>query len=199
MILLVLGGARSGKSCFAEQIALSMGDVTYIATAEPNDPEMTRRIELHKERRPSEWRTWEGDVSLLPSVVAELGGTLLLDCLTLYLTRLFLADPASESEDENAWQEAESRILASVAEIFERFADAHGGDGCSNLIVVSNEIGLGLVPPYLMGRRFRDMQGRANRTAAGCADSVALMVAGLPLWLKGSDPSGVHRKAEVNL
>ena len=199
MIVLVLGGARSGKSCFAEQLALSMKDVTYIATAEPNDPEMCRRIELHKERRPSEWRTWEGDVSLLPSVVAELDGTLLLDCLTLYLTRLFLADSASESEDERAWQESESRILASVADIFDRFAAAHEDDCSSNLIVVSNEIGLGLVPPYQMGRRFRDLQGRANRIASDRADSAALMVAGLPLWLKGSDPSMMYAKAEAEL
>ena len=199
MITLVLGGARSGKSCFAEKLALSLGSVTYLATAESYDAEMQRRIELHKERRPSDWDTWEGDIRNLPSVLSNLHGTLLLDCLTLYLTRLFLAEPAAEGDDESAWQRAENEIVTSVEHMLAAFTAAQDRASDSNLIVVSNEIGLGVVPPYQMGRRFRDMQGRANRVSAVHADNVALIVAGLPLWIKGSDPSHTKHKDGVIL
>jgi adenosylcobinamide kinase/adenosylcobinamide-phosphate guanylyltransferase len=179
LITLVLGGARSGKSTFAESLARECGGVTFIATADSKDSEMEARIELHKVRRPPEWRTWEGDIASLPEEIALLEGALLLDCLTMYLTRSFLASPESESSDEGAWTCEERKILESVRNIFSR-----AGEAGKRLIVVSNEVGLGLVPPYLMGRRFRDMQGRANQIAAGYSDEVALIVAGIPLWVK---------------
>jgi adenosylcobinamide kinase/adenosylcobinamide-phosphate guanylyltransferase len=150
-------------------------DVTYVATADSKDSEMEERIKIHKSRRPVSWRTWEGDAASLPEEIAKMDGVLLLDCLTMYLTRLFLSAPESEGEDEEAWFEAERKILDSVGRIF----------SCGKrLIAVSNEVGLGLVPPYLMGRRFRDMQGRANQVAALHSDEVVLIVAGLPLWIK---------------
>jgi adenosylcobinamide kinase/adenosylcobinamide-phosphate guanylyltransferase len=179
MITLVLGGARSGKSAFAESLARECGDVTFIATADSRDSEMEARIDTHKRRRPPDWRTWEGDVSSLPGAVPGMRGALLLDCLTMYLSRLFLSCPEPEGEDEGAWAGSEEKILASVEKIFSGAKNAG-----KRLIAVSNEVGFGLVPPYLMGRRFRDMQGRANQAAAGLSDEVVLIVAGLPLWIK---------------
>jgi adenosylcobinamide kinase/adenosylcobinamide-phosphate guanylyltransferase len=176
---LILGGARSGKSTFAESLAKDCPEITYIATADSGDSEMAARIAFHKKRRPPEWRTWEGDIVSLADDVAEMEGSLLLDCLTMYLTRLFIASGNSEEGDEKEWSASERNILASVEKIFSSVRDRN-----KRLIAVSNEVGLGLVPPYIMGRRFRDMQGRANQIAAGFSDEVALMVAGLPLWIK---------------
>jgi adenosylcobinamide kinase/adenosylcobinamide-phosphate guanylyltransferase len=186
-ITLILGGARSGKSCFAETLAREFGDVTFIATADSKDAEMEARIKLHKDRRPADWVTWEGDIAALSHEIAKMRGTLLLDCLTMYLSRLSLASPAFDGDDGDAWQAEERRILAGVEDLFAGFAA--GGE--RRIIVVSNEVGFGLVPPFAQGRRFRDVQGRANQIAARFSDSVALMVAGLPMWLKndGRQPS----------
>ena len=102
-ITLILGGARSGKSTFAEELALNQKEhVTYLATADCRDVEMKKRIEIHQSRRPAEWGTWEGEPRDLPRAVASASGLLLLDCLTMWLTRLFLSFPESEGEDEAA-------------------------------------------------------------------------------------------------
>lgn len=185
-ITLVLGGARSGKSTYAEKIALAYdGPVTYLATADCADAEMEKRIELHRARRPASWATWEGCPRDLPRAVAETRGLMLMDCLTMWLTRLFLASPASEDGSEEEWLAAEAEITALARGLFESVrADA-------SLVVVSNEVGLGLVPPYRMGRRFRDAQGRMNQLCAGYAENVALVVAGCPLWVKGGAPAGL--------
>jgi adenosylcobinamide kinase/adenosylcobinamide-phosphate guanylyltransferase len=183
-ITLILGGARSGKSSFAERMARDFGRVTYVATSDSRDAEMEARIKRHRDRRPGDWRTWEGDIADLPEEMRRMDGTLLLDCLTMYLSRLFLASPWSETEDEEAWMAEERRILALVEDIFSGYEPRDADRGSRRLIAVSNEVGFGLVPPYLMGRRFRDIQGRANQIAASRADDVALIVAGLPLWLK---------------
>ena len=181
MITLILGGARSGKSSFAERLASleSGAAVTYLATAEVLDDEMASRIAIHKSGRPAGWRTWEGDPADIPALVASAGGVLLLDCLTMYLSRAFFSSSTSEGDDEDAWRRAEEKILADVEKIFGACsASAH-------LIVVSNELGWGVVPASRLSRRFRDMQGRANRLAGARADNVALVVAGIPLWIKG--------------
>jgi adenosylcobinamide kinase/adenosylcobinamide-phosphate guanylyltransferase len=180
LITLVLGGARSGKSTFAERLVAGCAPVTYIATADSKDSEMEQRIKIHKSRRPEGWRTWEGEAASLPGDIAGMEGALLLDCLTMFLSRLFLSAPESEGDDEEAWSGAERGILALVEKIFSSAAAAD-----KRLVAVSNEVGFGLVPPYLMGRRFRDTQGRANQIAASLSDDVVLIVAGLPLWLKG--------------
>lgn len=182
MITLVLGGARSGKSAFAERLARLKGGrpVTYIATAEAADDEMAARIERHRAGRPAEWQTWEGEPSGIPALLASSeGGVCLLDCLTMYLSRAFFAAPASEQGDESEWARAEAGILADVETMLAACpASAH-------LIVVSNELGWGVVPAARLSRRFRDMQGRANRLAGARADNAALVVAGIPLWIKG--------------
>ena len=182
-ITLILGGARSGKSSYAEELASMDGrPVTYIATAESKDPEMESRIAIHKERRPSSWKTWEGAAEDLPEAISLMSGVLLLDCLTMWLTRLFLCDSVSENGDEKLWflREAEIASMAS------KLCDAAPPQ--SHLIIVSNEVGFGLVPPYIMGRRFRDMQGRINRLCAEKSERCALVVAGCPLWVKGTVP-----------
>lgn len=182
-ITLVLGGARSGKSTFAERLALeSKLPVTYLATAEAHDPEMAERIAVHKSRRPSGWDTWEGLPEELPGAISSLSGTLLLDCLTLWLTRLFLTGSVAENETEDEWGARELEIRALTEELCDSPKDG------TNLIIVSNETGCGLVPMNIMGRRFRDLQGRMNQLCASKADAVALIVAGYPLWVKSPSP-----------
>ncbi len=182
-ITLILGGARSGKSTYAEKIALAYdGPVTYLATADCADAEMEKRVELHRARRPASWATWEGEPSALPAAVAQTGGLMLMDCLTMWLTRLFLASPASENGGEDEWLAEEAKITELTRGLCE---SVRAG---ASLVIVSNEVGLGLVPPYRMGRRFRDMQGRMNQLCAGYAENVALVVAGCPLWVKGRAP-----------
>lgn len=179
-ISLILGGARSGKSTFAEKIALAYnGKVTYFATADCRDDEMKKRIEAHRSRRPKEWALWEGDPLALPQAAAGTSGLILLDCLTMWLTRLFLSYPQAEGGDESAWAVCEREIAALVRSLCEGISDD------TSLVIVSNEVGFGLVPPYLMGRRFRDLQGRMNQLCAGYSKNVALIVAGCPLWIKG--------------
>lgn len=180
-ITLILGGARSGKSTFAEDIALrAAGQVTYIATAECKDAEMEKRIALHRSRRPATWGTWEGAPEELPDAISSMRGVLLMDCLTMWLTRLFLADTCAERGSEDEWFSRELEIRA----LTEKLCASPRED--THLIIVSNEVGFGLVPEYLMSRRFRDMQGRMNQICAAKADRAALVVAGCPLWVKGT-------------
>ena len=169
-LTLVLGGAASGKSAFAEKLVSASGLArAYIATAEAWDPEMQRKIARHQEARGPGWRTLEA-----PREVARtLGGispgeAVLLDCATLWLTNLMLED---------------ADLAAREAELFEAL------DACpAPVVVVSNEIGLGVVPDTPLGRRFREAQGGLNQRLAAKADLVVLVAAGLPLALKGALP-----------
>jgi adenosylcobinamide kinase/adenosylcobinamide-phosphate guanylyltransferase len=184
----VLGGSRSGKSSFAERLACESGSgrVIYVATADAGDPEMASRIAAHKARRPAEWSTWEGDIKNLPDEIKNIAGTsdtILLDCLTMYLSVAFLALPESEYKDEKNWAGAEKKILDGLSGIFSAFQESAAEEN-KRFIAVSNEVGCGLVPSYQMGRRFKDLQGRANQLAAEYADEVAFVIAGIPLWVK---------------
>lgn len=167
MIHLVIGGARSGKSTFAERQARESGlRVTYIATCEPRDEEMTTRIAHHRERRPAGWRTVEEPLLLADALVRESaeGTCVMVDCLTLWLTNAVLGE--REEEIDN--------LLAALP----------GLPG--HIILVSNEVGWGIVPENPLARRFRDEQGRLNQRIAAIADQVTLVAAGLPLGLKSS-------------
>jgi adenosylcobinamide kinase / adenosylcobinamide-phosphate guanylyltransferase len=161
---LVLGGARSGKSAYAEAlIEACPGPWLYLATAQAFDDEMVDRIARHRARRSGTWRT--RDVPLaLPEAVAESGGPVLVDCLTLWLTNLILAE--ADLEDATA------RLIAASA--------AAAGP----LVLVGNEVGLGIVPDNALARRFRDAAGRLHQRLAAQADRVVLTVAGLPLVVK---------------
>lgn len=161
---LVLGGARSGKSRHAEVlIETHPSPWLYLATAQAWDDEMRERIALHRERRPEGWVT--RDVPLdLPAAITEARGPVLVDCLTLWLTNLILS---------------EADVAAASQALSEACARAPGP-----LVLVGNEVGLGIVPDNALARRFRDEAGRLHQRLAGEADAVIFMVAGLPMIVK---------------
>jgi adenosyl cobinamide kinase/adenosyl cobinamide phosphate guanylyltransferase len=168
--ILLLGGARSGKSATAQHLALRSGaPVTVIATAEPGDEEMAERIRQHRASRPSEWRTIESPRELLGAVTsAPAGDFVVVDCLTLWVSNLLL-----NGVEEPVIQQA----ARDVAEALE----ARRG------VVVSNEVGMGVHPSSDVGRRFRDALGSVNATFAGSAQQTLLMVAGQALALTSVD------------
>lgn len=172
---LILGGARSGKSLFAENLALKThqqiaqnhptAQLTYLATAEAFDDEMQARILTHQQRRNELWDNVEQPINIA-DVIQDLSknDTLLLDCLTLWINNLMFKQHDVEQEFKR---------LAQVVE-----------QSAANIILVSNEVGMGLVPDTSIGREFRDSQGQLNQLIAQKVDKVALMVAALPLWMK---------------
>jgi adenosyl cobinamide kinase/adenosyl cobinamide phosphate guanylyltransferase len=167
----VLGGARSGKSRYAESLVAALPPPwkpiwNYVATAEAADDEMAARIKTHRERRGTNWRTIEAPRDLAAALAACGGGPVLIDCLTLWLSNLMLA----EMDIEQEMAKLEAALAAAAAPV----------------VVVANEVGLGIVPSFPLGRRFRDMQGLLNQRIAAHAERVILMVAGLPLALKGT-------------
>jgi len=167
-ISLILGGARSGKSRMAESLAT--GKKYYVATAQALDDEMQLRIAAHKRQRGNGWITHEVPFDLV-DILKDLdaaGNFILLDCLTLWLSNLLLA---------------EADCAEMVGELIEHLQVAK-----ANIVIVSNEVGLGVVPDNKLGRAFRDIQGIANQGVAAIADDVVFMAAGLPLVLKGSLP-----------
>ena len=176
-LILILGGARSGKSAFAERLAHDLGDrVLYVATAQALDGEMEARIRAHRARRPAQWRTLESprDVGAALRAAALPGEVVLLDCLTLLVSNVILAagDDAAPAVAQPAVDAEIGALLAAV-----RVHDAP-------VIVVSNEVGLGGVPLYPLGRIFQDVQGWANQRLAQEAAQVFLMVAGIPVDIK---------------
>lgn len=165
--LLVLGGARSGKSRYAEaRIRSASASPVYIATAQAYDDEMVERIARHREDRGGGWRTVEAPLDLPATIEAERGGgtAVLVDCLTLWTSNLLLVDRDID--------DATGRLLAAIR--------AHG----EPLVLVSNEVGLGIVPDNALARRFRDAAGRINQAVAAAVDEVQFIAAGLPLRLK---------------
>ena len=170
-VTLVLGGARSGKSRYAQQLAEQSHRVVFIATAKPSDEQMRAKIERHREDRPKEWVTVEEPLDLT-KILAEhelASGVIVVDCLTIFAANLLEA----EGEDSSA---IERRVVA--------LCDALRTARC-NVVLVSNEVGSGVVPAYPVGCRYRDLLGEINQKVARIADDVVLMVAGLPLALKG--------------
>ena len=166
-VTLVLGGARSGKSRHAEQmIERSAAKGTYCATAEAGDAEMAERIAAHRARRGPFWRTVEAPVALARAIAAEAAPErpILVDCLTLWLSNLLLAGQEPGEEADGL-----CRVLREVA---------------GPVVLVSNEVGMGIVPETPLGRRFRDAVGRLNQDVAALADRVVFVAAGLPLVLK---------------
>jgi adenosylcobinamide kinase/adenosylcobinamide-phosphate guanylyltransferase len=170
-ITLVLGGARSGKSRYAEGLALRCkGQPTYIATAEITDDEMRERIARHRAERGTKWRTIEAPIDLIAALRQADAATsfTLVECLTVWINNLLYHDKDVAAEVE--------RLCASLA----------GAKG--HIVIVSNETGLGIVPDNALARRFRDEAGRANQAIAQVADEVVFIVAGLPMRLKKPKP-----------
>ena len=181
---LILGGARSGKSALAQQMATAGGrTVLYVATATAGDEEMAARIAAHQAERPAHWRTLEAALKVGPAITAALAvdgaALVLVDCITLLANNVlgWLPETASASEAEAALAVEIDGLLAAYQA------------SAAEWLIVSNEVGLGLVPPYPLGRVYRDALGRANQRLAAAADEVLFMVAGLPLALKSAPPS----------
>jgi adenosyl cobinamide kinase/adenosyl cobinamide phosphate guanylyltransferase/sugar phosphate isomerase/epimerase len=174
----ILGGARSGKSSYAQRLAQQYsGKVLYVATATAGDEEMKIRIENHRAERPSEWRTLEAHLNVGQAIEQELrhhpADIVLLDCMTLLATNVILQLPEDVSEKDA------SKALAREVDALVSCM----GKTSAHWIIVSNEVGLGLVPPYPLGRTYRDALGRANQKLAEHADQTILMLAGLPINL----------------
>lgn len=170
MIELILGGARSGKSALAEKRAMESGlAVTYLATAEAKDSEMTQRIAHHQARRPAQWELVEEPLHLAATLKAHATPErcLLIDCLTLWLSNLLFAD------DDGQLLAQETAALVDVLPTLP-----------GRVILVSNEVGLGIIPLGEVTRRFVDEAGRLNQRVAAVADRVTFVAAGLPLELK---------------
>jgi adenosylcobinamide kinase / adenosylcobinamide-phosphate guanylyltransferase len=161
----VLGGARSGKSRYAESLLTALPPPWfYIATAAAGDAEMAARIEAHRARRAASWRTVEAPRDITRALAACGDAPALVDCLTLWLSNLMLSEANIDAEIDRL----ERALQAAAAPV----------------VLVSNEVGFGIVPDHPLGRRFRDRQGLLNQRMAARADRVILMVAGLPLVLK---------------
>jgi adenosylcobinamide kinase / adenosylcobinamide-phosphate guanylyltransferase len=170
-ITLVLGGARSGKSRFAQKLAARHSPVAFVATAQAIDEEMRRKIGRHQADRPAEWVTIEEPLEV-ESVLADRARRfqiLIVDCLTLYTSNLMTA----EKHDPGAVLRRADRLCAAL----------HSSE--TSVVLVSNEVGSSVVPAYPSGRMFRDLLGEINQRVAAASDNVVLMVAGLPLLLKG--------------
>lgn len=170
-ISLVLGGARSGKSAFAERLAIKNNqEVVYIATAQAHDGEMQARIDKHQNQRPADWLTVEEPLALAQAIQAhdDENKTILVDCLTLWLTNLLCLDD-------------ESRLANEKKQLLSCFSSLK-----SRLILVSNEVGLGVIPMGELTRRYVDEAGYLHQDIAALADNVVLVTAGLPQVLKGN-------------
>jgi adenosylcobinamide kinase/adenosylcobinamide-phosphate guanylyltransferase len=165
----VLGGARSGKSAFAERRVVESGLApVYLATGQAFDAEMKERIDAHQARRPASWRTVEAPLDLVATIEREAGPetALLVDCLTLWVTNLMLAGRDVDAEGD-------------------RLGECLGAWREGLIVLVSNEVGLSVVPENAMARRFRDHAGRLHQIVAAACDEAIFVAAGLPLQLKG--------------
>lgn len=180
-IHLVLGGARSGKSAYAEKLALESGlSVAYVATAQIYDDEFKARVAHHQTRRPKNWRLIEAPhhladalktIALQANQDKASGHTIIVDCLTLWLAQCICPDCAPP--EGVSWKTECDKLLETLPKLQ------------SEIILVSNEVGMGIVPLGEINRKFQDEQGRLNQAVARIADTVTFVTAGLPLKLKG--------------
>lgn len=171
-VTLVLGGVRSGKSSFAVELASKAPNVTFVATARVSDDEMRVKIERHRAERPAHWKTREEPLKLAELIgeIVACDELVLVDCLTLFAANLMEA----HGQDRPA-------LLAASEDLISALHNAKG-----RVVLVSNEVGSGIVPAYAAGRQFRDVLGELNQQVAAIAHEVILMIAGLPLPIKGS-------------
>jgi len=183
-VTFVLGGVRSGKSRFAQRIASGFGSVIFIATAKPSDPEMELRIERHRKSRPATWQTLEVPVDLDVAISSlqdpkQLG---VIDCLTVYLANVM----SKARGQESAIKEHTERLCSALKETR------------ASIIVVSNEVGSGVHAATATGRFYCDLLGELNQRVAALADNVILMVAGIPVPVKGKVPLAAHSTFELD-
>ncbi len=176
---LIIGGARSGKSHFAQELALkSGGAVLFVATAEAGDEEMKQRIEEHQKARPSTWLTIEATTHIGSQIVQNIGKatTVVIDCITLLINNIFQQHSNGEEIDADLVEKEVINEIDELIECIDRVA--------ASFIIVTNEVGLDLVPANKVGRLYRDLLGRANQVLARHADEAIMMVAGIPILLK---------------
>jgi len=188
-MMLITGGARSGKSRLAERLAQrENGPVLYIATSLVTDPEMAARVAEHRQQRPGHWLTWEGYRDCDQAILNHRGqvSAVLLECVTTLITNL-LFDRAGETPAE---QMDFAAIEQHIAEQMDRLLAACAVASCP-VILVTNELGMGIVPEHLLARQFRDIAGRVNQRLAAAATDVWLVVSGIPVHIKGHDQVGV--------
>ena len=179
--ILITGGVRSGKSRFAQELAQRLGQpVLFVATAEAGDEEMRQRIEEHRRARPSAWRTLEAPTCVGQHIVQEIGSAqvVIIDCVTLLVSNVLsqFIDPTSAHIDDSLAEKAVTHEINELIDGLNRVA--------ASFIIVTNEVGMGLVPDNKLGRTYRDLLGKANQRLAERADEVYLMVAGLPVRVK---------------
>lgn len=176
-LIFLLGGARSGKSHYAETWAREQGHkVLFVATAEAFDEDMRERIQIHQSDRPAHWQTLEAPYDTAQHIAnyADDYDTLLLDCITLLGSNILLNLPESATQED-----ANFALLAQIDELLDVYKRSN-----ATWLIVSNEVGMGIVPPTRLGRLYRDMLGRANQRLAQHADEVLLLVAGIAWKLK---------------
>lgn len=171
-LIFITGGARSGKSNLAVQLAKKLeGKVAFVATACAGDEEMAKRILLHRKSRPEEWTTIEEPIDVASAIKSACGyDVVIVDCLTLLLSNLMF---------ENGGMRGTNDILNKIEELAEAAKDFGGA-----VMVVSNEVGMGIVPDNELARKFRDLAGRANQIMAGAADEVYVCFSGIPVQIK---------------
>jgi adenosylcobinamide kinase / adenosylcobinamide-phosphate guanylyltransferase len=178
-LTLILGGARSGKSSYAQNLAEATGkSVTFIATAQALDEEMSTRIQKHRAERPNSWETFEIPCDIALHVRRIKSDVVILDCITLLLSNLLMQITKDDFVDETPF------MLAVQKEINELTVTLRVDEQEQDWIIISNEVGLGLVPPYQMGRVYRDALGWANQKLARESNKVIFMVAGIPMIVK---------------
>lgn len=196
MLTLILGGARSGKSDFAQRLAIASGrDVMFVATMQAGDDETRARISAHRATRPPHWRTVEAPRNVLGALESNAGhhSFVVVDCLTLWVSNL-LIEHLGEAEAESALDatRALDAIADSVSALVQWCAVS-----TDEIVFVSNEVGLGVVPPYPLGRAYRDALGATNRTIASRADGIYWLTAGLALELKSLGALPVEAFGEI--
>ncbi|HIE28478.1 TPA: bifunctional adenosylcobinamide kinase/adenosylcobinamide-phosphate guanylyltransferase [Candidatus Poribacteria bacterium] len=183
-LILITGGARSGKSRYAVELAKQKsGKVAFIATAIAGDEEMTRRIRMHQSARPSDWTTIEESINVAQAIAdaAVEHKTIIVDCLTLFITNLVFKPPYREEIDD----QKEQNIYAAIEQIVDTTKNVE-----ATVIIISNELGMGLVPEDALARRFRDIAGRANQLMAEAADEAYVCISGIPMRIKGENETG---------
>ena len=182
-LILVMGGTRSGKSAFAENLVDKLSDnVAYLATAQSLDQEMEERINLHRQRRPGNWTTYE-EAFEIPTIINNIKNkhnVILLDCITMLVTNLLLKDLDFERVNNEILLEKEEFVLNEIKKIIDCVVE----DEECTLVVVSSEVGLGLVPPDTISRAYRDINGKCNQLLAEKAEKVFVVWAGLPVQIK---------------
>lgn len=178
MIYLITGGARSGKSSFAESLYEDKKDVVYMATSKSYDQEMKERVKLHQESRPSQWRTYEGNYQLINGIGIEVN--YILDCITV-LTSNIMFDLSKDVEyiDYDLQRKIEDKVVFELKSLIDEIREKN-----YNLILVTNEVGDSIVPEHHVSRVFRDIQGRVNQRIASISDQVYLVCCGIPVKIK---------------